>query len=319
MPDASRAPVAVFCYDRPRHLELTLQSLGRCEGYDEHPLHIFCDAPRSDQAEPAVEKTRRVARDWIASHGGTLRLRESNLYFRNITDGISEMCAEQGRVIVLEDDLIVSPDFLRYMDAGLRRYAAEPRVYLISAFMYFDAQPPRPQTMFLPFGFPWGWGTWDRAWARFSYLPEGSRELLADAARRHRYDVNGGLKNSKDLEDILAGRLQAWDIQWTATIQIEDALGLYPWRSLTWNTGVQSGEHGLHQGPSLHGRSKRIHGDMSVRDFRRPRLTFPLEFPPTIEADERALDSLSARLRAKKPRTPWPSRLRRSLHRMLGR
>jgi hypothetical protein len=184
-------PIAVFAYNRPLHLQITLEALGRCEGFEGDQVRIFCDAPRTPAQAAGVAEVRRLARDWTAAHGGTVCERAENFGFRNITAGVTDLCRAHGRVIVVEDDIVVAPDFLNYLHAALDRYADEPRVFLASAFMYADAQPPEPPLFFLPTALIWGWATWQRAWQHYDWNAPGWQELLADPRRRRRFDVGG--------------------------------------------------------------------------------------------------------------------------------
>ncbi len=58
MDDRDRIPIGVFAYNRPENLRLALESLGRCDGYEEFDLHVFCDAPRTEKDAPGVEAAR---------------------------------------------------------------------------------------------------------------------------------------------------------------------------------------------------------------------------------------------------------------------
>lgn len=294
-------PIAVFAHRRPVHLSLTLESLGRCSGYEETDLFVYCDAARASAEAPVVEKTCKVARAWVSEHGGKVVEREENMGFRNIVSGITELCARYGRVIVVEDDLVVSPDFLRYMRESLDRYEREPRVFLVSGFMYAVRHPPKPEVFFLPVSLTWGWGTWERAWKSFDWDADGWREFLADPRLRKRFDVNGCFPFSRMLESTMTGKLKTWDIQWCYAVFRAGGLGLYPRQSLVWNTGMGCGAHGRGQEPVLDTRMKQIHGSLTREDFTRPRLPSGWTFPQKIEVDEAALRRVGRCMASMKP------------------
>lgn len=89
--------------------------------------------------------------------------------------GIDRALAESDRVVVLEDDLEVSPYFLRYMFEALELYQDDPQVMEIHGFTPVDGTVCG-ETMFLRGADCWGWGTWRRAWHNFE--PD-SLKLLA--------------------------------------------------------------------------------------------------------------------------------------------
>ena len=55
---------------------------------------------------------------------------------KSIVDGVTELCQEYSRAIVLEDDILVGTYFLRYMNDALEKYKDEENVYQISGYMF---------------------------------------------------------------------------------------------------------------------------------------------------------------------------------------
>ena len=95
-----------------------------------------------------------------------------------------------GKVIVLEDDLIVAPSFLQFMNDALETYKDEPKVGHIQA-CDFTQDPTLPDTFLIKWTGSWGWATWDRAWKHFN--PNG-KELLQELEARkltYTFDFNG--------------------------------------------------------------------------------------------------------------------------------
>lgn len=296
--NADRAPIAVFAYKRWRHLRLTLESLQRCDDFSEHPVTIYCDAARRPSDQANVDRTRAVADAWSKEHGAKLVARSSNLGFDNIISGISEMCEAFGRTIVVEDDIVVSRDFLSYMDAALDRYQNVHQVYSVSGYMYAEPALSELGCFFLPVVFIWGWGTWDRAWRRYTARPDDWQEVLADASMRQRFDLDGALPYSAMLNDVMTGRLTTWDVQWSYCHFRDGALALHPPRSLTWNTGVGCGVNGLLKRDVIDHRVDFIHGNESRNMFDAHRLPQPFPLPDRVEVNKQALTLLSRSLRS---------------------
>jgi hypothetical protein len=288
------SPIGVFCYNRPRHLKLVLEAL---EASMKHlgqrlPLYIFCDGAKIE-GDIKVQKTRDVAK---AHPHAQVILREKNYGFDNITDGISTLCQEYGKAIIIEDDVIVSPDFLPFMLAALERYEKDPKVFVISGFMYFQAQPQHPELFFLPQQFIWGWATWERAWKYYEKEPKGWQQTLANKKFKYLFDCLGSLKFSKMLEKTLTGQWNTWDIQWGFCQARAGGLTLFPSRSLVWNCGSGGGTHGnssLDADPDLCLREGYIHGNLTREDFKKPRLSVPYKWPDNVKADKKAMRTLA--------------------------
>lgn len=123
------APILLFVYNRPRHTRQLVQSLLTNELAVKSQLIIYSDAPQNEMDRLAVEKTR----NYIHSIKGFATLsiieREKNHGLaRNIIDGVTTQINRYGRIIVLEDDLIVAPYFLQFMNDALEIYKDEPKV-----------------------------------------------------------------------------------------------------------------------------------------------------------------------------------------------
>jgi len=284
-----RIPIGVFAYDRPENLKLTLESLGRCRGYEDYDLHVFCDAPKTSAATDGVSRARAVAHEWVDAHGGRVVEREKNMRFRNITDGITELCERYGQVVVIEDDVVVSPDFLDYIRSSLEKYEYEDRVFMVTGFMYAIEHPPKPDAFFLPLTCSQGWATWKRAWDRFEWEAPGWRELLKDKKRRKLFNVGGHYSFSKMLKSTMNGELESWAIRFYFAVFKAGGLALWPRRSMVWNTGMGSGVH-YSNGPTVDARSALLHGSRSRDAFLTPQLGFSPAFPSRITVDAKAFE-----------------------------
>lgn len=304
-------PIAIFTYNRPNHTDRLLDSLARNARLEACNLFIFCDGPRKPDHIAGVEASRRVVRQWAGRLGAQVIERAENLGLaRSIAGGVSDLCAQYGRVIVLEDDMVLSPDFLNYMLQGLDRYQDDPAVYQISGHMFPVAHPARPATFFLPLTTTLGWATWDRAWQVFSWEPPGVLDHLGDADFRRLFDLDGCYPYSAMLEQRLAGLNDSWAILWWYTVFTLGGLVLYPRVSLVQNLGFDG--TGVHSGTSSVSRSA------SMSPGRLPDL---LDFPSTVETNEAAFNRVKAYLRALSQPSPRQAsvaaRIRHRIRRMI--
>ncbi len=238
---ARRTALAVFAYNRPEHTERLLRSLDRCDRLGECDLHIHCDGPRTESARERVERVRAIAREWASRRGGAVWERDENLgVARSIVSGVSELVRSHGRVIVVEDDLVVAPGFIAYMLDGLDRYEAEARVFQLSGYMFPVHHPIAGACYLLPYISSWGWATWARAWESFEWEPAMTGEILADPAVRRRFDLEGSYPFSDILRARVSGANDSWAILWMASVFARSGLVLHPARSLVWNGGYDA-------------------------------------------------------------------------------
>jgi len=238
------APIVLFVYNRPRHARLTVEALQKNRLASESELYVYADGPRGESDRQQVEEVR----DYLGGVDGFARVtmikREHNMGLANsIISGVSDILDRYNRVIVLEDDMVTSPHFLRYMNGALELYEHEEWVISVHGYVY-PAQESLPETFFLKGADCWGWGTWKRGWNQFE--PDGAKlyRELKDRRLEQRFDLNGSYDYTQMLKDQISGKNDSWAIRWYASALLNDRLTLYPGRSLVQNIGTdKSGVH----------------------------------------------------------------------------
>jgi hypothetical protein len=238
----SHAPIAIFAYDRLDHFERMFGALRACRGFTESPVIIFLDGARSDKDAPRVEAVRSFARN-INLPNITLVEREQNMGLKaSICAGVSEICAKYGQVIVLEDDLILSPVALEYFNKGLEHYKDYKRVWSIVGYQY-DTPALRnlDRALILPFAHCWGWATWERAWIQFDVDASIRDKDLKSKVFRTAFDVYGVQNFSDMLELSLAKKINSWFIRWNYKVFSEQGVSVFPPVTYVTNIGMSSG------------------------------------------------------------------------------
>lgn len=234
------APIALFVYNRPRHTRQAIEALLANAEAAKTRLYIFCDGPRNTAESRAVADVRSYVRTITGFRKATLIEREHNLGLaHSIIDGVSRVCREHGRAVVLEDDIVTSPNFLKFMNEALDLYERDERVISIHGYVY-PIEATLPETFFLRGADCWGWATWKRGWDLFE---SDGRLLLRQLQERkltHRFDYDGAYPYTRMLKKQIAGKNNSWAIRWYASAFIKDKLTLYPGRSLVQNIGMDS-------------------------------------------------------------------------------
>lgn len=245
------SPILLFTYNRPGHTRQLVESLLANEEAAESPLIVYSDAARDDSSQSEVEEVRHYLH--TISGFGSIEIieRQENLGLaRNIIDGVTTQINRYGQVIVLEDDLIVAPYFLRFMNDALDTYKDEPRVGHIQA-CDFTKDVSLPNTFLIKWTGSWGWATWKRAWQCFN--PDGKALLQQLEERRltRTFDFDGTYRFTRMLRRQTEGKNNSWAIRWNASLFLADILSLNAGRSLVQNngfdgTGTNCGGGGLY-------------------------------------------------------------------------
>ena len=232
----SLSPVVLLVYNRPDHTLRAIRSLQANAEAVQTELYIYADAAKTEADAGRVAQVRSLIQRVEGFGQVHLVLRDHNYGLaRNVIDSVTTVVNAHGRVIVVEDDLVVAPYFLRFMNDALDTYQDEPRVGHIQACDFTGA--PLPDTFLIKWTGSWGWATWRRAWQLF--CPDGA-SLLNQLEQRHltrQFDFGGRYPFTRMLRRQIAGRNDSWAIRWNASLFLADVLSLNVGRSLVANEG----------------------------------------------------------------------------------
>lgn len=243
------APIVLFAYNRPVHTQKTLDALAGNPEAASSELYIFCDGPKSDLDSESLGKIDQMVK--IAKNEN--RFKKVNVIIQkknkglasSIVDGVTKVVNEFGKVIVLEDDIVTSKGFLKYMNDALLCYQDNPEVMHVSGYMY-PHKEQLPETFFFNVTLCWGWATWSRAWKSFSSNSIQLWQEITNTGQLFNFDKFGGDYLSSQLAHNISGRLNTWFIKWNASVHLNKGFTLFPNQSLVDNIGFDNS--GIHNG-----------------------------------------------------------------------
>lgn len=268
------SPIALFVFNRPEHTKNTLNALKENPEFAQSHLYVFCDGPRHEQDAMQVQAVRDVVKAF-AFPNVTIVERVHNMGLANsVITGVTELCNQFGRVIVLEDDLVVSRYFLGYMNSALARYEHEDRVMQVSGYMFpiqWNIQKDTSDTFFMPVTTSWGWATWQRAWLKFDAEANGYQTLCQNKKLKKEFNLDGAYPYFSMLEKQRKGLVDSWAIRWYLSVLLAKGLVLFPRRSLVSNAGFD--------GSGVHCHDAKIKAETQFASFS------PTCFPGSISVD----------------------------------
>jgi hypothetical protein len=226
------APIVLFTYCRFANTKETVEHLLKNEEARCSDLIIYSDAPKNEKAIEGVRITREYLHSITGFKSVTIIEREQNLGLANsIVDGVTAVVNKYGRVIVLEDDLSVSPYFLKYMNEGLERYEDRKDIASIHGYIY-PVKAKMPEALLIKGADCWGWATWKRAWDVFCFDAKSLYNRIIDAHLEKEFDFNYSYPYVDMLKRQIDGSAGSWAICWYASAFLKDMYTLYPGQSL---------------------------------------------------------------------------------------
>jgi hypothetical protein len=238
------SPVVIFSYNRIDNIKKLLKSLNSNIEFKKSDLYIFQDNYRDSVDKNKVINVINYLKKLRSKKQFNLVIREKNFGLaKNIIQGVSEVLKTNSSAIFLEDDLIVSKNFLKFMNLNLIFYKNQKKVWHISGWNYNVNFNIEEDAYFTRGMNCWGWGTWRDRWKYFEKKPnviikswtknkifrfnfDNSINFFSQIIRNHNEDIN------------------TWAIFWYAVIFTKNGLCLNPVKSLVKNTGI--GKYATH-------------------------------------------------------------------------
>lgn len=240
------APVILFVYKRLSHTIQTISSLRKNAAADGSDLIVFSDGPKDEQSVNAVQEVRNYIRN--TSGFKSVRLIERDVNWglaKSVISGMNEVFSEHANAIVIEDDIVTAPIFLRFMNDALNTYEGTPEIMSITGFNFPIPIPPSyPHDVYLSYrSSSWGWGTWRDRWNRVDWSVNDFAEFMGDPVAQGMLN-RGGADLTPMLKMQMEGKIDSWAIRWCYSHFKNNAYCLFPRTSLVQNIGFDgSGTH----------------------------------------------------------------------------
>jgi hypothetical protein len=233
------APIVLFVYNRLNHTRQTLEALQKNDLASKSELIIYSDSAKNKNDLDKVAKVREYIKNIDGFKKIIIRKAKKNIGLANsIINGVTKVVNEYGKIIVLEDDLMTSRFFLRFMNEALEAYKDEPRVASIHGYIY----PIKnlPETFFIKGADCWGWATWNNKWSIFE---SDGKKLLDNVKKKNlerEINFNDSYNYTKMLKDQIMGKNDSWAIRWYVSAFLKNMITLYPGQSYVQNIGFDN-------------------------------------------------------------------------------
>ncbi len=240
------APVVLFVYNRPEHTKKTVMSLLKNEQAFQSDLYVFSDGARAKTDEENVRLTREYIKTIKGFNQVFITERDTNIGLANsVIAGVSEIINRFERAIVVEDDLEVSRNFLRFMNHCLEFYENNKKVFSISGYCAPIEIPDHYKQDVFSFRRinSWGWATWSNRWNEVDWQVGDFDNFIYNKKL-----VNDYNKGGEDCAVVLLwqqqNKIDSWAIRFNYACFRQGGINIYPVLSKVKNIGADgSGQH----------------------------------------------------------------------------
>ena len=240
-------PIAIFAYNRPKHLRNLLDSLENNRLSELSDVSIFIDKCDDEKIHNSIlevaNKKRKFRSLSIITHDENIGLK-SNLIF-----GINEVLNNDDGIIVLEDDLFLDEYFLEFMNKSLNEYKESGDVYHVNGWSYPQLINRKKSNFVGSLASPWGWATWKNRWDNFNdeyqsndYINKKNQKYIK------KFNYYNLTNFSRQLLANTNNEINTLDIYWYQFIFLNNGKTIFPKHSLVSNNGFDGS--GMHCGVS---------------------------------------------------------------------
>lgn len=243
------APIVMFVYNRVDHFEQTYRALAACPEAKDSELFIFSDGSKNETGAVKVQEVRDAL--WAAKEKNefySIHIIESPVnkgLAKSVIAGVSQVIESFGKAIVVEDDCVVSPFFLHFMNKALNAYASDKRIGSIAGYTpVFSFPEDYKEDVFLTFrSCSWGWATWKDRWDTVDWDMGYMKQFYRNPGLIRKMNSCGADRFLR-LYRQTKGNSSSWSVRFGAQLVMNDQYTVYPRYSYVSNIGCDaSGVH----------------------------------------------------------------------------
>tara|TARA_R110001632_G_scaffold101693_1_gene209581 strand:- start:8164 stop:9051 length:888 start_codon:yes stop_codon:yes gene_type:complete len=238
------APICLFTYNRFEETKQTIKALQRNFLAKESHLMIFSDGAKKDNSL-SLEKIQKI-RDYLKTIDGfkSVKIYESDSnqgLAVSIIKGVSLIIKQYKKVIVIEDDLITSPNFLDFMNQALNFYQDKNEIFSISGYtMNLKSLNNSQSDYYLGLrASSWGWGTWLNRWENIDWDMEDYNNFKWNLKKQYQF-MKGGSDLPYMLRKQMTQKIDSWAIRWCYFQFKENLLTVFASKSKVVSIGFGS-------------------------------------------------------------------------------
>jgi len=238
------APIIIFTYRR--NIDELIASLQKNKLAIQSDLYIFSDGYKNEIDKKDVLEVRENLKEIDGFANISLIESPNNKGLANsVIEGVTYVFESYEKLIVLEDDLVVSSDFLDYMNEALNFYQESENIWSISGYTpNLECLKEYDKDVFLSVrASSWGWATWKERWESIDWDIKDYKKFKKDKNAIKEFN-RGGNDMSKMLETQMLGKIDSWAIRWCYNQFKKQSYTIYPRKSKLINVGFD--EKGTH-------------------------------------------------------------------------
>ena len=234
--------IAVFCYKRANKLKLCIEALLKNPECSSMDIIFFCDGFKSERDKDGVLEVREYIKSITGFRKVYKHFRSTNLSTGpNFRKGLTYLSENYEQFIVVEDDLVVSPNYLSYMLSGLSFYKEQKTVFSITGFCFpLSLNDYTYDTVIYKRFCSYGWASWSNRTKGVIWDADKLDNLIKTSPNFKKRLNAEGFDLFRMLDKQIKGVISTWDIQMQVHVAENRLKVVYPVISKVTNIGFDT-------------------------------------------------------------------------------
>lgn len=237
----SKTIIAVFCYKRAAKLKASMEALLRNPECATMDIVFFSDGHKGDHDFEGVMQTRAYIDSLTGFKNIYKHYRERNVSTGpNFKQGITWLCNNYDQFIVVEDDLVVTPNYITYLLQALNFYRNEPSVFCVTGYCFpINKKDYKYDSIVHKRFCSYGWASWSNRvkhvkWDKEELMQIMEKPGFASQLNKEGHDL------SRMVTKQVKGIISTWDIQMQVHVADNNMKVIYPIISKGHNIGFDN-------------------------------------------------------------------------------
>ncbi|MCO5934655.1 hypothetical protein NAF17_03800 [Mucilaginibacter sp. RB4R14] len=231
--------IGVFCYSRANKLKRCISSLLKNPECSNMDIVFFSDGYKGEADKPGVLETRDHINTITGFRNVIKHFRDRNFSTGpNFQDGLKFLCDNYDEFIIVEDDLIVSANYIKFLMDGLNFYRNKQTVFCLTAYVYpINVSHYSYDTIIYKRFCSYGWAGWSDRFTNVIWDPKELQGMI-DHSPGFIYRLNEeGYDLGRMIKKQLSGKISTWDVQLQVHVSENYLKVVYPVLSKVNNIG----------------------------------------------------------------------------------
>lgn len=231
--------IGVFCYNRANKLKRCIDALLKNPECPNMDIVFFSDGYKGERDKAGVLETREYINSITGFKSVIKHFRERNYSTGpNFIEGLTFLSNNYEQFIIVEDDLIVTPNYIKFLTDGLAFYKNEKSVFCITAYVFpVQAADYSYDSIIYKRFCSYGWGGWADRFTNVIWDHQQLQDLMGTSPGFSRRLNAEGYDLVRMLKKQINGKISTWDVQLQVHVAENRLKVVYPIISKVNNIG----------------------------------------------------------------------------------